>query len=205
VGEMLEVAARSLRSGQWDAVAIDVREAKIDQRTREIVQYLADLRRRHGDDPVSERLLLTASELEHMGDQVRRLLRREGKLVTAGIEFSSKGRSELADTAERALERLGAAITALATGDARVANGVLAGRRRFEALVAEMRIAHLARLETQRPETRASTLHHLEVLTLLRQLDASSTRVAGWVVASHADDRAALASGAVEGVESSER
>jgi len=184
VGEMLEVAARSVRTGQWDAIAIDLREAKVDQRTREIVQYLADVRHRHGDDPVSERLLLTASELEHMGDQVRRLLRREGKLVSAGIEFSLQGRAELADTAERARERLRAAFTALATGDARVAKSVLEGRTVFEWLVADMRLAHLARLETQRPETRASTLHHLEVLTLLRQLDASSTRIAGWVVAS---------------------
>ena len=201
VGEMLEIAARSLRSGQWDPALVDVREAKVDRSTREIVQYLADLRKRHGEDPVSERLLLTASELEHMGDQVRRLQRREAKLVTAGIEFSHAGRSELADTAERSLERLRKAFTALATGDARVAKGVLEGRTAFERFVADMRLAHLARLESQRPETRASTLHHLEVLTLLRQLDASSTRIAGWVVASQ--EGGPVVHGAVEGDESS--
>ena len=44
-----------------------------------------------------------------------------------------------------------------------------------------MRVAHLARLEARLPEARASSSHHLEVLTLLRQVDASVTRVAGWV------------------------
>ena len=43
-----------------------------------------------------------------------------------------------------------------------------------------MRVAHLARLEAQLPESRASSSHHLEVLTLLRDLDASVTRVASW-------------------------
>ena len=183
VGEMMEVASRSLRTGQWDTTAVDVREATVDQRTREVVQYLADLRAEHGDDPVSERLLLTVSELEHVGDQVRRMQRREWRLVRDGVEFSLSGRAELADTAERALERLRLAFTALATSDTRVAQRVVDGRVPFERVVADMRVAHLARLESQRPETRASTMQHLEVLTLLRQIDASSTRVAGWVLA----------------------
>ena len=45
-----------------------------------------------------------------------------------------------------------------------------------------MRLAHLARLEERLPESRASSSHHLEVLTLIRQLDASVTRVAGWIL-----------------------
>ena len=183
VDEMMRIASRSLRTGQWDEAGVNVREAKVDQRTREVVQYLADLRARHGDDAHSERLLLTVSELEHLGDQVRRLQRREARLVRDGVEFSLAGRAELADTAERALERLRLAFTALATGDVRMAQRVIDGRTAFERVVADMRVAHLERLESQRPETRASTMHHLEVLTLLRQIDASSTRVSGWVVA----------------------
>jgi phosphate:Na+ symporter len=182
VAEMMTIAAGNLRTGQWDPPPIDVREAKVDRLTDEVVQYLADLRSRHGEDPVSERLLLTVTELEHLGDQVRRLQRRELRLPSLGVEFSQVGRAELARTAEGALERLLAAFTAVATGDANVARSVVAGRDAFERLVAEMRLAHLGRLEAQRPESLASGPHHLHVLTLLRQMDASSTRLAGWAL-----------------------
>ena len=180
VAVMLEQAVGSLRSGQWDDEAIATREAKVDRLTRAVVEYLATLRRRHGEDPVTERLLLLATELEHLGDQVRRLQRREGRLRESGIEFSGEGRSELADTGEEILSRMRSAFTALATGDVALAEQVAAGRNQLEELIAEMRVTHLARLEARLPEAQASSSHHLEVLTLLRQVDASTTRVAVW-------------------------
>lgn len=176
-----ETAIEGLRDGDWDDDAIDAREAKIDRLTRAVVEYLATLRRRHGDDPVTERLLLLATELEHVGDQVRRLQRREARLRESGIEFSRDGRTELADTGTEVLRRLRASFTAFATGDTALAVQVIEGRPELERQVAAMRVAHLARLEARLPESRASSSHHLEVLTLLRQIDASSTRVAGWV------------------------
>ena len=182
VAVAVEQAVDFVRSGQWDDDAVDAREAKIDRLTRSVVEYLAKLRAEHGDDdPVSERLLLLATELEHLGDQVRRLARREGRLREAGIEFTKEGRAELADTGERVLTRLRSAFTALATGDAKLAKQVVAGRPELEELVAKMRLTHLGRLEMRLPEARASSAHHLEVLTLFRQMDASTTRVAGWV------------------------
>jgi phosphate:Na+ symporter len=181
VAMSMEQAVEFLRSGEWDDDAIEARESKIDRLTRVVVEYLATLRRRHGDEPVSERLLLLATELEHMGDQVRRMQRRESRLRESGIEFSKEGRDELADTAEEVLSRLRSAFTALATGDVALATQVVTGRPALERLVATMRLAHLARLEARLPESRASSSHHLEVLTLMRQMDASTTRVAGWV------------------------
>ncbi|MBA2668242.1 MAG: hypothetical protein H0U69_14535, partial [Trueperaceae bacterium] len=127
-------------------------------------------------------LLLTATELEHMGDQIRRLYRREERLKESGVEFSTPGLAELAETGDAVLTRMRSAFTALATGDRTLARSVLEGRPRIERLVASMRLTHLGRLEAQLPESRASSGHHLEVLTLFRQLDASVTRVAGWVV-----------------------
>ena len=182
VAVAVEQGVEYVRSGEWDHDAVDAREAKIDRLTRAVVEYLAKLRAEHGDeDPVSERLLLLATELEHMGDQVRRMARREARLRDAGIEFTREGRSELTDTAERALARLRSAFTALATGDAELAAQVVQDRPAFEEVVAKMRLTHLGRLEMRLPEARASSAHHLEMLTLLRQLDASTTRVAGWV------------------------
>ena len=190
VAVMTELAAKSLRSGLWDPEPIAAREAKVDHLTQTTVDYLARLRAQHGDDEASERLLLMVTELEHVGDQIRRLQRREDKLRAAGVEYSRDGRAQLGDTADRMLERMRTAFTAAATHDRSMARGVIGGRPTFEAHVAQMRVAHLARLEARLPEARASSSHHLEVLTLLRQVDASVTRVAGWV-ADAASDAAA--------------
>jgi phosphate:Na+ symporter len=182
VAVMTELATGYLRAGKWDPDPIAVREAKVDRLTQRVVDYLAILRATHGTDPVSERLLLAATELEHMGDQIRRLYRREQRLADMGVEFSSDGRAELGDTAGRVLARMRQAFTAFATGDLPLAQAVIDGRPELEAHVAKMRLNHLARLEARLPESHASSSHHLEVLTLLRQVDASVTRVAGWAV-----------------------
>lgn len=180
VAVMTDLAASALRRGEWDVEATSAREAKVDLLTRAVVEHLAALRRRHGEDPDSERLLLVVTELEHMGDQVRRLLRRDGRLRESGLEFSRQGRAELADTGEEVLRRMRASFTALATGDGAMADRVVRERPAFERRVAQMRVAHLSRLEAQLPESQASSAHHLEMLTLLRQMDASVTRVAAW-------------------------
>jgi phosphate:Na+ symporter len=182
VAVMTDLATQYLRAGRWDPVPIAAREAKVDRLTQKIVDYLATLRATHGEDPDSERLLLLATELEHVGDQIRRLYRREQRLADLGVEFSKDGRAELGDTAERVLSRMRQAFTALATRDVDLGQSVIKGRPELEAHVARMRIAHLARLEARLPESHASSSHHLEVLTLLRQVDASVTRVAAWAV-----------------------
>ena len=181
VAVMAELAVGFVKTGKWDPVPIAGREAKVDKLTHEVVDYLARLRRKTDEeDESSELLLLTATELEHMGDQIRRLQRREQKLREAGVEFSKPGRSELGETGELVLSRMRVAFTALATGDVEMAREVVRGRPELESQVARMRVALLARLEARLPEPRASSAHHLEVLTLLRQVDSSITRVAAW-------------------------
>jgi len=183
---MAELATANLRAGRWDPEPIAMREAKVDRLTQRVVDYLATLRATHGSDPASERLLLVATELEHVGDQIRRLYRREQRLADLGVEFSREGRAELGDTADLVLTRMRHAFTALATRDAPLATSVVQGRPELEAHVARMRLAHLARLEARLPESHASSSHHLEVLTLLRQVDASVTRVAAWALEAEA-------------------
>lgn len=186
VAVMTELAVGFVKTGKWDPSPIEGREAKVDKLTHEVVDYLARLRSSSDDeDAASERLLLAATELEHMGDQIRRLYRREQKLREAGVEFSKQGRSELGQTGELVLERMRVSFTALATGDREMARQVVSRRPELEDQVARMRLAHLARLEARLPESRASSSHHLEVLTLLRQLDASITRVAAWTLEIH--------------------
>jgi len=182
VAVMTELAVENLESGRWNTGPIEAREAKVDRLTHEVVDYLARMRRLRDDDRMSEYLLLVATELEHIGDQIRRLGKREQRLRKEGLEFSRAGRAELTKTGADVLERMRMAFTALATGNERMANRVLEGREELESLVARMRVAHLSRLEAQLPESRASSSHHLEVLTLLRDIDASVCRIAGRTV-----------------------
>jgi Na+/phosphate symporter len=63
-----------------------------------------------------------------------------------------------------------------------VARRVVEGRAAFEAMVADMRLAHLSRLEARDPEAHVTSIYHLEVLSLLRQVDASSTLLAAWAI-----------------------
>lgn len=188
VGVMMDLAVGFVASGKWDPEPLSAREAKIDRLTHDVVDYLARLRSASKDEnEASEKLLLAATELEHMGDQIRRLYRREEKLRQDGVEFSRQGRNELAETGAMVLERMRIGFTAFATGDREMAQQVIDGRPDIENHVARMRLAHLGRLEAQLPESRASSSHHIEALTLFRQLDASITRLAGWALELRAD------------------
>lgn len=182
VAVMMEVSVGFLDSGRWEIGVLEQREEKVDKLTADIVNYLARVRRKSGnvDDEESERLMLAVIELEHMGDQIKRLQRREERLKEAGVQFSSEGRRELAETGRMVLARMQLSFTALATGDREMAQQVLDERPALEKHVARMRVAHLGRLEAQLPESRASSSHHLELLTLMRHIDASVSRLAAW-------------------------
>lgn len=185
VAVMMEISVGFLEIGRWEPEALDKREEKVDKLTSEIVNYLARVRRKNegsAEDEESERLMLAAIELEHMGDQIKRLQRREERLKASGVQFSSEGRSELTQTGKMVLARMQLAFTALATGDREMAQQVLSERPALEKHVARMRVAHLGRLEAQLPESRASSSHHLELLTLLRHIDASVSRLAAWAL-----------------------
>lgn len=182
VAVMTELAVDNISKGRWHAGPIEAREAKVDRLTYDVLDYLARIRRLGNEDPITEHLLLIATELEHVGDQIRRLGKREERLRSEGLEFSRVGRAELAETGAAVLERMRTAFTALATGNVHMATTVLEGRNELEKFVGRMRVAHLSRLEEQLPESRASSSHHLEVLTLLRDVDASVCRVASRIV-----------------------
>ncbi len=183
---MTELTAREIRRGQWDGGAIVARETRTDRLARAVIRYLADVRERHGADPTSEWLFTWVTELETVGRLIRRVEEREDRLRDAGVAFSRAGRRELADACDALLARMRNAFTAMAVGHKGLARQVVDGRPGFERLIAELRLAHLARLEARLPATRMSHMQHLEILALLRQIDASVTRVAGLVLAEEA-------------------
>jgi phosphate:Na+ symporter len=183
---MTELTARELRRGHWDGGAIRARETRTDRLARAVIRYLADVRQRHGPEPTSEWLFTWVTELETVGHLIRRVEEREDRLRNAGVAFSRAGRRELADACDALLARMRNAFTAMAVGHKGLARQVVDGRPVYEQLIKELRLEHLARLEARLPATRMSHMQHLEILALLRQIDASVTRVAGLVLAEEA-------------------
>jgi phosphate:Na+ symporter len=175
--QMLCETVRILAQGSGNTADVARREEKVDQLARAIVLYLSDLSARHpGYSPLL--LIMAASEIEHMGDQVRRMLRKQEKLYAQNLEFSEEGRAELAEAAERVLGRLRLSLAALATRSEQLAEEVLSGREHLERYLIELRRSHLSRLEKGRVESRATTLAHLDLLIVLDELDQSLTRLA---------------------------
>ncbi|WP_240695410.1 PhoU domain-containing protein [Thermus caldilimi] len=155
-------------------------EDKVDRLSREVLLYISAL-------PQENKTLIlmkAASELEHMADLVKRMLRKAQRLWDQGITFSPEGRKELTNLSALILERLDAALTALATSNAALAERTLAERRTFREALEASREAHLARLKS-REETRASTLTHLDLLLLLEEIDEGIGRIGDLVCELH--------------------
>lgn len=147
-------------------------EDKVDRLSREVLLYISALPQENG----TLVLMKAASELEHMADLVKRMLRKAQRLWDQGITFSPEGRKELTGLSALILERLDAALAALATGNAALAERTLAQKEAFREALEASREAHLARLRS-REETRASTLTHLDLLLLLEEIDEGIGRI----------------------------
>lgn len=174
-GMMLR-AVRILAQEEGGEGSLEDLEAKVDRLTREVVLYTAELSARTGEER-AVRLLVMASELEHLGDLVRRVVRQVEKLWAQGLTFSLEGKEELLEAATRVLGRLERMAAALATGEKALAEEVVREREAMAAFLDRLRRAHLQRLEGARPETRASTLAHLDLLITLDELDGGVVRL----------------------------
>lgn len=177
LAQMFSETIRILGSGQGDPNEVARREEKVDQLARAVVLYLSDLASKHpGESPLM--LMMAASELEHMGDQMRRILRMQNKLSLQNLSFSREGRAELASAAELVRKRLQLSLAALATRDLDLAEQVMSDRENIEHELLEYRRSHLNRLQKGQVASRATTLAHLDLLIVLDELDQSLTRVA---------------------------
>jgi len=179
VTQMAEGAVRLLRSGSASEGTLGAQSYAAIALADAIIVYLAEVRERHKPEPASATLVALVSEVSMVANLLRQLEQREEKLQRSGVDYSPVGRAELTDAAEHLLKRLNAAFTAWAANDGRLAADVIAGRPEYEALIGELRLRHLGRLEARLPSTRLSHTHHMEVLSQLRTIDASITRIAG--------------------------
>jgi phosphate:Na+ symporter len=171
---MLAQAIRVLSQEEGGERSLEALE-KVDALTRELVLYTSELVSRTGDGR-AVKLFMAASELEHLGDLVRRVVRQAERLWSQGLRFSPEGKEDLLLAASRVLSRLDKLAAALG-GERALAEEVL--REQGEAFFEGLRRAHLARLEAGLAESRASTLAHLDILLTLEEVDQGLARLAG--------------------------
>jgi phosphate:Na+ symporter len=172
---MLAQAIRVLSQEEGGERSLEALEEKVDALTRELVLYTSELVSRTGDER-AVKLFMAASELEHLGDLVRRVVRQAERLWSQGLRFSPEGKEDLLLAASRVLSRLDKLAAALG-GERALAEEVL--REQSEAFFEGLRRAHLARLEAGLAESRASTLAHLDILLTLEEVDQGLARLAG--------------------------
>jgi phosphate:Na+ symporter len=172
---MLAQAIRVLSQEEGGERSLEALEAKVDALTRELVLYTSELVSRTGDER-AVKLFMAASELEHLGDLVRRVVRQAERLWSQGLRFSPEGKEDLLLAASRVLSRLDKLAAALG-GERALAEEVLG--EGGEAFFQNLRRAHLARLEAGLAESRASTLAHLDILLTLEEVDQGLARLAG--------------------------
>lgn len=176
VRDMLAKAVRILSQEEGGEAELAVLEDKVDLLTWEVVLYTAELSTRSKDER-AVRFFVAASELEHLGDLVRRVVRQAEKLWSQGLTFSQEGKEDLLEAARLVLSRVERMAAALAIGDKGLAREVLAEGERASAFLDRLRRAHLLRLEGGRPESRATTLAHLDLLITLEELSAGVERL----------------------------
>ncbi|WP_018112315.1 PhoU domain-containing protein [Thermus igniterrae] len=176
VRAMLAKAVRILAQEEGGEAELSELEEKVDHLTREVVLYTAQLSARAGDERAVA-LLVAASELEHLGDQVRRVVRQAERLWGQGLSFSQEGKEDLLEAARLVLGRLERMAAAWGAGEKALAQEVLSEGPQVAAFLDRLRRAHLLRLEAGREESRATTLAHLDLLLTLEDLSAGVERL----------------------------
>lgn len=168
------LSARALSGQQHHAEIIRLENA-VDDLVHAVVLYLGQL---HGrvDGAGLGALIGIASELEALADLNKRLARQPVKLERLGTRFSWQGREALALVAGEVGEQFARSFTALAVRRSPSEDDDRAGAA-FSAHVERQRLHHLERL-AHLADTQHSSSVHLDVLTILEQMNAGLTRVA---------------------------
>jgi phosphate:Na+ symporter len=158
------------------------RDDQIDDLEEAIKQFLTRL---HGQDLTPEQsqretaLLFVIVDLEGIGDVIdKQLMELAEKKISGGHVFSDKGFAEMSDLHAKVVENLELALSALASGDASIAEKVLRHKAVISGLERVYRQNHLERLRAGLRESMDTSSIHLDALLALRQVNSFATAIA---------------------------
>ncbi|MCB1388827.1 MAG: Na/Pi cotransporter family protein [Rhodobacteraceae bacterium] len=181
--EMLRPVPQMLRAATPEtlATAADL-DDEINRRHADVKLFLAALNEGGlAPDEARESLSLTgiAINLEHAGDIVAKTLTPIAQKKTAsGLRFSPVGREELDAMHARVLTNLQLAMNVLVSGNPDAARQLMREKEVMRALERDSHQAHLARLSSGNPESRATSHWHLETLRALKEINSLLVSVA---------------------------
>jgi phosphate:Na+ symporter len=152
-------------------------EEMVDVVVHELVKYLGQL---HPVMPAERlrSLLAMCTSLEGIGDLLKRHLRQRHKLWQQGLEFSQEGKLEIDRITDATVDRARVMLTALATGDVQRCRSQLATRPALNLAIENSRLAHLQRLAAGREDSMLSSSVHLDILTLIEQINTELDQIA---------------------------
>ncbi|HEY7205015.1 MAG TPA: Na/Pi cotransporter family protein [Methylomirabilota bacterium] len=163
----------------WFVERVEQRDDQVDLLERHIKLFLARL----SGEPISGDIargvvdLLTLTEnLEDFGDIIdKNLMDLARKKILQGRTFSEPGWAEIVEFHGLIAKNLERAIVAVATGDRRMAQEVLAQRPVIRQRERELRQSHLDRLRAGRVESIDTSAIHLDVLSNLKRLNSHAS------------------------------
>ncbi|MBI3962922.1 MAG: Na/Pi cotransporter family protein, partial [Deinococcus sp.] len=151
---------------------------------REINLYLARLTEGNQDQDLTKKaidLLLINTNLEDIGDLIKRVLRQDAKRRATGVPFSAEGRQDLWGMATEVLGLLRQVVGALATGNGSMARQVVNDLPRIQRLEEQLKVRHLERLR-HNIESQRTSPYHLDTLGDLATMASKASSIAERVV-----------------------
>jgi phosphate:Na+ symporter len=167
--------ARDAESAQLERVKRE--EEVVDSLVNQLVLYLGRLHDRLPPDRL-QALLSVCTALEGIGDLLRRLLRQRNKLWARGLALSTEGQQEIDRVARETLDRAREMLTALSMGDLGACERHVGVPEPLATAIQASRLAHLGRLHADRDESILTSTVHLDILTLLEQINTELDNIA---------------------------
>jgi len=182
VREMLIDVVKVFQSDdQAQITAIKSRDNLIDLLDRQIRLYLTRLSSSPLTESQSRRnvaVLETSRNLENIGDIIdRNLMPLALKRINKGITFSEEGLQEITLYHKRVLENFDMAISAFASHDRDLADGVLRNKEELSIMERELVQAHFDRLRKGLRESIETSHVHLDIISNLARINSLITHL----------------------------
>jgi phosphate:Na+ symporter len=180
VVEMLQATLATVLREAKHSERILKGEDTVDALVHATVVYLSKVEEGLPRAPV-QALLGVCANLEAIADLLKRLLRQKEKLLERGLRFPDQELEELDGVARWTFKRMKLAFTALSVGDPRTARSFNHNTLHLHELAERSRLAHLRRLGTGDDELELTSAVHLDMLTILEQINSAVNSIAAHI------------------------
>jgi phosphate:Na+ symporter len=182
VQEMLDSAVEVICKGNTDRIArIGQLDEDLEKITQEIKIFLSSLGQTSLDAVQTQRsteYIGIVTDLKNIGDFVDRTMDEHFNRLAEKISFSEEGGRELLDYLENVGTLYRDAISAFVTRDPGAAHSVVERRRAIGNLERKLRISHIQRVQSARPDSLETSEAHMDILAAWKGISAHCASIA---------------------------